>query len=222
MESWPNICVKTETVVARIAGQPGEFTVTFKKPGDKIVTLQTLDPIYVDFYLPQQDLNVIYNGQEIGMTLDRAPGKVFHGKITTINPIVNTEVRNVEVEATLSNPQYILLPGMFTNVILHIGKPKKYITLPYSAITFNPYGSLVYILKKTNKKHNGKTVWKAEQKFITTGETRGDQVAVSKGIKVDDMVVTSGQLKLKNDALVIINNSVTPFNNPSEKAPERD
>lgn len=188
------------------AVNPGQYL----NPGDKVVSLETLNPIYVDFYLPQQDLNLIFQGQAINMTLDRAPGETFSGKITTINPIVNTDVRNVEVEATLLNPQQILLPGMFTNVDLYVGMPKEYITLPYNAITFNPYGSIVFILTKMNKKQNGKEVWKADQKFISTGETHGNVIAVTKGIKKGDMVVTSGQLKLRNDSLVTINNTKVP------------
>ena len=94
---------------------------------------------------------------------------------------------------------------MFSYVKLYVGAPKKYITLPYSAITFNPYGSIIYILTKTNKTQNGKEIWKAKQRFVSTGETHGNVVAVTKGIKEGDMVVTSGQLKLRNNTLVTIN-----------------
>lgn len=179
---------------------PGQYL----NPGDSIVTLQTLDPIYVDFYLPQQNLNQLHVGQTISMTLDLFPKKTFHGKITTINPIVNVDIRNVEVEATLSNPEKVLLPGMFTNVSLQTGQSKQVITLPSSAITFNPYGSVVFLLKKTSQVNNGKPVWQAHQQFVTTGETRKDRVEVLKGIELSDWVVTSGQLKLKNDSLVTI------------------
>lgn len=198
------------------AVNPGEFI----NAGTKIVNLQTLDPIYVDFYLPQQDIPRIHVGQEITMTVDRAPGTTFTGKITTINPIVDAEVRNVEVEATLANADKILLPGMFTDISITTGSPQTYITLPQMAITFNPYGALVYLLKQTNEKRGNSAVWQATQQFVTTGATRGNQIAVLKGINVGDMVVTSGQLKLKNGSRVVINNSIAPSDNPNPDLPE--
>ncbi|MCX7126322.1 MAG: efflux RND transporter periplasmic adaptor subunit [Gammaproteobacteria bacterium] len=196
---------------------PGQFI----DSGASVVTLQTLDPIYVDFYLPQQEIPDVSVGQTVQVTTDRLPGKIFTGKITTINPIVETDVRNVEVEATLPNPQEILLPGMFTNVGLTVGENKTYITLPVMAVTFNPYGAVVYILKKTTQLHNGKAVWKAEQQFVDAGEARGDQISILKGIKVGDMVVTSGQLKLKNGSLVVIDNSIAPSDNPNPTVKDR-
>lgn len=190
--------------------------------GQKIVSLQTIDPIYVDFYLPQQQVADIGIGQAVQVTSDRDPGKIFSGKVTTVNPIVNSDIRNIEVEATLPNPKGILLPGMFTKVSFNVGESKQYITLPQMAITFNPYGALIYILKKTTQKFNGKTVWKAEQQFVVTGKTRGNQIAVLKGINVGDTVVTSGQLKLKNGSLVVIDNTLSPSNNPTPTINEEE
>lgn len=198
------------------AVNPGEFI----NAGTKIVNLQTLDPIYVDFYLPQQEIPEIHVGQEISMTVDRAPGTIFTGKISTINPIVDADVRNVEVEATIPNPNKILLPGMFTNLSIVTGSPQTYITLPQLAITFNPYGSLVYLLKPTSQKYNNLPVWQATQQFVTTGAMRGDQIAVLKGLHVGDLVVTSGQLKLKNESKVVINNNIAPSDNPNPSVPE--
>lgn len=197
---------------------PGQYL----SPGQAVVTLQTLNPIYVDFYLPQQEISLIHTGQKIKMTLDAFPNQTFQGVITTVNPIVDVDIRNVEVEATLSNPNYKLLPGMFSNVSFDVGEEKEYITLPYLAVTYNPYGSLVYRLTKTDKKYKGKTVWQAVQMFVKTGSTRGDQIAVLKGLKVGDWVVTSGQVKLRNNMLVVINNSVQPPDSSTEKVPERD
>ncbi len=212
---------------------PGQYL----NPGDKIVTLQTLDPIYVDFYLPQQALNQIATGQNIVMTCDSFPGQKFTGKITTINPIVDTATRNIQVEATIANAKQQLLPGMFASVEIDTGKPIKYLTLPQTAISYNPYGEIAYIVKektetdhKDNKKEKEKNKNKdkkkskdndkgpaliAQQTFVTVGDSRGDQVAVLKGINEGDIVVTSGQLKLKNGSTVIINNKVVPSNNPS-------
>lgn len=126
------------------AVNPGEYI----NSGQAVVPLQTLDPIYVDFYLPEQDIEKATVGQTVQVTTDRLPGKTFSGKITTINPIADKDIRNVEVEATLDNPKEILLPGMFTQVAFNVGDNKTYITLPQMAVTFNPYGTLVYILKK--------------------------------------------------------------------------
>lgn len=193
------------------AVNPGQYI----DPGTKVVTLQTLNPIYVDFFLPQQRLQNIRVGQEIKMTIDRSPGKTFRGDITTINPIVDKDIRNVEVEATLPNPTYELLPGMFSEVELTIGQPKRYIVLPLLAVTFNPYGAIVFVLKETKDKVKGKRVWVAEQQFVTTGESRGNQISVVKGLNVGDMVVTSGQLKLRNGSRVVINNKVQPSDNPN-------
>lgn len=199
------------------AVNPGEYI----SSGQQIVSLQTLNPIFVDFYLPQQEIQDVAVGQSVNVTSDRVPGQTFVGKITTINPVVNSDIRNVEVEATLDNPKEVLLPGMFTRVQLSTGDGKKEITLPQMAITFNPYGALVYLLQKTDQTHNGKSVWKAEQQFVSTGETRGDQIAVIKGIKAGDMVVTSGQLKLKNGSLVVIDNTVVPSDNPNPTVKDR-
>lgn len=199
------------------AVNPGEYI----SSGQQIVSLQTLNPIFVDFYLPQQEIQDVAVGQSVTVTSDRVPGQQFVGKITTINPIVNADIRNVEVEATLDNPKEVLLPGMFTSVQLSTGDGKKEITLPEMAITFNPYGALVYLLQKTDQLHNGKAVWKAEQQFVSTGETRGNQIAVIKGIKAGDMVVTSGQLKLKNGSFVVIDNTVVPSDNPNPTVKDR-
>ena len=196
---------------------PGEYI----DSGQAVVNLQTLDPIYVDFYLPQQEIQYAAVGQTVSVTSDRAPGYTFTGKITTVNPIADKDIRNVEVEATLQNKQEILLPGMFTNVVMSIGQPKTYITLPVMAVTFNPYGALVYILTKTKNEKDGKPIWKAEQQFVDTGDTRGNQIAITKGIKVGDMVVTSGQLKLKNGSLVMINNALAPSDSANPKVAER-
>ena len=199
------------------AVNPGQYIT----PGETIVTLETVDPIYADFFLPQQNLPSISVGQNAFIQMDAYPNKTFTGKITTINPIVTTSVRNVEVEATLPNKEGLLLPGMFVSVTLITGQPVKKITLPKLAISFNPYGSIVYVLTKTTQTKDGQPVWKTTQKFVKTGESRGNQVAVLSGIQVGDMVVTSGQLKLKNDSLVVINNNVAPSFDPDPKVPNR-
>lgn len=190
---------------------PGQYL----NPGDTVVTLQTLDPIYVDFYVPQQALASLKLDQRVVVTSDTFPGKLFTGKVTTINPLVDTDTRNVEVEATIDNPDYELTPGMFTHVEVTIADAKKYLTLPQSAITFNSYGDIVYIIREQGKDKHGKPILIAKQSFVTTGETRGDQITILNGLKAGDLVVTSGQLKLKNGSHVNINNDVQPTNQPN-------
>ncbi|WP_207384180.1 efflux RND transporter periplasmic adaptor subunit [Legionella nagasakiensis] len=189
---------------------PGQFI----NPGDKVVTLQTLDPIYIDFYIPQQKLAKLQIGQDVIVTSDAYPRKTFHGKITTINPALDVGTRNVEVEATLANPKNQLMPGMFGTVEIIIGKPSSFITVPQTAISFNPYGDIVYILKESGKDKQSHPILIATQHFVTTGETRGEQIQVLKGLQKGDEIVTSGQLKLKNGSRVAINNSIALPNNP--------
>jgi membrane fusion protein (multidrug efflux system) len=186
---------------------PGQYI----NPGDKLVTLQTLDPIYVDFYIPQQALNNAKVGQPVIVTSDTYPGVTYKGKITTIDPKVDVSTRNVQVEATIENPKKQLFPGMFTTVELDTGKPKDFFTLPQTAISYNPYGEIIYLVKEA-KNDSGKTELVATQTFVTTGESRGDQVVVLKGLNEGDTVVVSGQLKLKNGSVVTVNNSVMPQN----------
>lgn len=193
------------------AVNPGQYVNT----GDKVVTLQTLDPIYVDFYLPQQVLSDLKVGQNVNVSSDSFPGRIFSGMITTIDPAIDVSTRNIEVEATVSNPNFELTPGMFATVNVITGQPKNYLTLPQTAISFNPYGQVVYVIKQHGKDKTGKPILIANQMFVITGETRGDQITVLKGLKKGDVVVTSGQLKLKNGAQVAINNAVVPTNNPA-------
>ena len=198
----------------------------FVNPGDKMVTLQTLNPIYVDFYIPQQLVSILNINQKVTISSDSYPGKIFTGKITTINPKIEVDTRNIQIEATVQNSEYKLLPGMYASVEINTGEPQKYLTLPQSAISYNPYGDLVYIIKEKepdqnkNKNKNTEKELIAEERFVTLGETRGDQVAIISGLSEGDMVVTSGQLKLKNNSPVMINNTVTPSNNPNPRLKE--
>ncbi len=193
------------------AVNPGQYV----NPGDKVVTLQTLDPIYADFYVPQQTLVQLKVGQVVTLTDDTFPGEVFMGRITTIDPLVDVNTRNAEIEATITNPKYALVPGMFATVNVATGAPQRYLTLPQTAISYNPYGDIVYIIRETGKDAKGQPVLTVTQRFVITGETRGDQVIILQGLKEGDAVVTSGQLKLKNGSQVVINNTIIPTNNPA-------
>jgi membrane fusion protein, multidrug efflux system len=196
---------------------PGQYV----NPGDKLVTIQTLDPIFVDFNLPQSTAGQIAVGQEIMVTTDAFKDASFAGKITAISPKVDLNTRNIKVEAQLANPDKKILPGMFANVNIKVGKLESLLTLPQTAVTYNPYGSTVFLAKPTGKKDKqGNPTLEAQQVFVTTGSTRGDQVAILKGVEEGATVVTSGQLKLKNGTPLIINNTVQPANSPNPQPQE--
>ena len=203
--------------VGIVAINPGQYV----NSGDKLLTLQTLDPIFVDFNLPQNNAEQIQVGQVVEVTTDAFKDANFTGKITAVSPKVDTNTRNIQVEAQLANPDKKILPGMFANVNIKLGDQVKLLTLPQTAVTYNPYGSTVFLAKPTGKKDKqGKDALEAQQVFVTTGATRGDQVAILKGIDEGATVVTSGQLKLKNGTPLIINNKVQPANSPNPKPQE--
>ena len=226
--------IDKKTIRAPFSGKLGITTVNpgqYVNPGDKIVTLQTIDPIYVDFNLPQKSIGALEVGQLVNVTTDGFAGVTFPGKITAISPKVDTTTRNVVVEATFSNPKRQLLPGMFANASVQVGDKKHYLTLPQTAITYNPYGSTVFVVMTADEaaaaaraKSNGASAPAAaasgsglvvQQAFVTTGETRGDQVAILSGLKEGQQVVTSGQVKLKNGTPIVIDNSIVPANSPN-------
>jgi membrane fusion protein (multidrug efflux system) len=189
-------------------------------PGTKVVTLQALDPIFLDFFLPQQVLERVKVGQDVTVRVDTYPQATFTGRITTIDPKVDAATRNVAVRATLPNRDRRLLPGMFATVEIQTGAPVRYITLPQTAITFNPYGNMVYrVTEQTDDK--GKQALIARQTVVTTGDTRGDQIAVLSGLNEGDLIVSAGQTKLQNGAPVTVNNTVQPTNDPNPQPRER-
>jgi membrane fusion protein (multidrug efflux system) len=148
-------------------------------------------------------------GQAVTATLDAYPGRGFEGRITAISPVVDSSSRSLTVRASFANPDHLLLPGMFAKAAVAVGAPQRYVTLPTTAIVSNPYGDIAYVV---GGEGGAQTV---KQIFVTTAGSRGDQVAVSKGVKEGDTVVTSGQLKLQNGSPVTINNAVTPPNDPN-------
>jgi membrane fusion protein (multidrug efflux system) len=217
--------LEKKAIKAPFTGKLGITTVIpgqYLNPGDKIVPIQNINSLYVDFYLPEQKLSQIATGQTVNVTSDSYPGKTFVARITAINPKVDTAMRNIMVQATLENQNHLLLPGMFANVNVLVGAKKKYLTVPQTAITYNPYGSTVFIATLSDKEDaTGKKPLVAKQVFVTTGETRGDQVAITKGIEPGQDVVTSGMIKLKNDTPLIIDNTVLPANSPNPTPQEK-
>jgi membrane fusion protein (multidrug efflux system) len=186
-------------------------------PGTKLVTLQALDPVYVDFSVPQSGLAQVHTGLKVSATADSLPGERFEGTIDAIDAKVDPASRNVQVRASLSNPRHRLLPGMFVTVAVDTGSPERRLTLPQTAISFNPYGNTVYVVEDKGKGPDGKPRLVAAQRFVTTGATRGDQVAIVSGVKDGETVVTAGVLKLRNGVPVIINNSVQPSDEAAPK-----
>lgn len=182
--------------------------------GTAVVSLQKLDPMYLDFTIPQTELSLIQVGKKISVTTNAFVGKTFEGKIKAIEPQVNTSTRNVTVRAEIANPDGVLLPGLFATAKVDQGNEKQYLTLPSTAIAYNPYGSTVFIVKDEGKDDKGKPKLTVEQRVVTTGPTRGDQVAILSGLKAGETVVTGGQLKLRNGSPVFINNAIQPSNNP--------
>jgi membrane fusion protein (multidrug efflux system) len=201
-----------KTLRAPFAGHLGIRAVDvgqYLAPGTAIVTLQALDPIFLDFFVPQQEVDRIRIAQAVTARIDAFADQNFSGEISAINPKIEASTRNIAVRATLKNPDRKLLPGMYATVTIATGAPHDYITLPQSAITYNPYGNVVYVVDK-KAGAAGKPQLVARQTFVTTGAQRGDQVAVLKGVNEGDMIVTAGQIKLHNGAPVAIDNTVTP------------
>jgi membrane fusion protein (multidrug efflux system) len=214
--------VVKKSISAPFAGKLGISTVNpgqYINPGDKIVTLQSLNLIYLDFYLPQQNMQQLSMGQRVAAKTDSYPGRTFTGKITAVNPQVDPNTRNIQLEATIENPRHELLPGMYAAVEVQAGATKRYLTLPQTSVTYNPYGDTVFVVEKSGKGPDGKPVLTARQVFVTVGPARGDQIAILKGVKEGETVVTSGQLKLKNGSRVIINNQIQPTNEAAPKPP---
>jgi len=206
-----------KTIRAPFAGRLGIIEVDvgqYMRPGDAVVTLQTLDPISVDFSVPQQELSRVEVGQSIGVRADAFSGRTFTGRIVAISPKVNQQTRSVALRGRLDNPDGRLRPGMFVEVAVELPRQEDVITLPQTAITYNPYGDSVFLVNETPT-DAGETELTVERKFVKTGATRGDQVQILDGVTAGERVVSSGQLKLRNGSRVTIESSPEPSNDPA-------
>ncbi len=209
------VVVAKKQLRAPFAGRAGIITISpgaYLSAGTAVVTLQQLDPLLVDFYVPQSELGRLQVGQAVNLKLDAYAGRTFTGKLSAINPKVDLGTRNVQIEATVPNHDKALTPGMFAKVSVDAGTQQQQLTLPQAAIVYNPYGDTVYVVQPSKGKDDkGQPLPPTvKQTFVTVGDTRGDQVAIVKGIDAGTVVVTSGQIKLKNDAPIAIDNSVQP------------
>jgi membrane fusion protein (multidrug efflux system) len=239
---------------APFAGRAGIVTINpgaYLNSGTIILTVQQIDPVFVDFHLPQKNLAELKVGERVELTLDAFPNKTFEGALSAISPKVDDDTRNVQVEARVPNPDRLLTPGMFVGVNIDVGAKQRYLTLPQTAVVYNPYGETVFLVMKkseADKVRAAEAASNADQKapapaakaasqnkvpalpgdtlvvqqtFVTTGATRGDQVAIVKGLDEGAEVVTSGQIKLKSGAPITVDNSVVPANNPNPTPQEQ-
>lgn len=214
--------IAQKTIRAPFAGVLGIRKINlgqFLAPGAPVVSLQQLDPIYLDFSLPEQMIGKLVDGTTVRATVDALPGRTFEGTVTALEPQVDANTRNFKAQATLRNPDGTLRPGSFAKVAFDLGSEREVVVIPQTAVSFNPYGNAVFVIGKVKRKA-GETDMQGKpltgdklvvtQRFIKTGATRGDLIAVTSGLKAGEQVVTSGLLKLRNGAEVTINNDVRP------------
>jgi len=184
--------------------------------GNPIVPLQSLDPIYVNFNVPQQEVGRMQPGRTVRITSDNLPSASFTGKVNAIDSVVDQSTRNVQVQAIMSNPGGKLHPGMFVQVEVGVGQQSTVFPLPASAISYAPFGDSVFVVSDL-KSPTGESYRGVHQQFVKVEGSRGDQVGVVSGLKPGDVVVTSGVFKLRNGAAIAVNNKVQPGNNPAPK-----
>ncbi|MEP6899987.1 MAG: efflux RND transporter periplasmic adaptor subunit [Rhodanobacter sp.] len=214
------VVVAKKQLRAPFAGRAGIITVSpgaYLGAGTAVVTLQQLDPLYVDFTVPQSELSHLQVGQAVTLKLDAYDGRTFAGKLSAISPKVDADTRNVQIEATVPNHDKTLTPGMFAKVSVDVDTQRSQLTLPQAAIVYNPYGDTVYVVQPSKGKDDKGNAQPptVQQAFVTVGDSRGDQVAVLKGITAGTEVVTSGQIKLKNGAPIEVDNNVKPADSAS-------
>jgi len=184
--------------------------------GDPIVSLQSLQPIYVDFSVPQQQVGELRLGREVQVAVEGLTGPDFTGRLTAVDSIVDEATRNVRAQATFDNPQGRLRPGMFVETRVTLGASRTVVTLPASAISYAPYGDSVFVVAEIEGQ-SGQRYQGVRQQFVKLGGALGDQVAILSGVETGTEVVTSGAFKLRNGAAVRVNNTVQVGNNPAPK-----
>lgn len=203
--------IKQKTITAPFSGKIGIRQINigeYLSAGTTMVTLQSLNPLYVQFNLPEQYLPLIYLQQPVDISVNLAGGMTVHGTITAINAKVNQTSRNILIQATIPNDGLRLYPGMFALVKIWLRKQNPVITLPETSISYSLHGNSIFIIKQNEKDKEGKPIMKAYRQYVEVGERRGDKVAILKGITAGNTVITSGQLKLQNGTPVVIDNTV--------------
>lgn len=205
--------IAKKTLRAPFAGQLGLRLVNLGQiveQGTPIVTLQTIDPIYVDFSLPQQRFSVLTPGTEVRVATDAAPDESFAGTITAINPEIDQVTRSVRVRATLANKGEHLRPGMFANVEVMLPSQEEVLSIPATAVLYAPYGDTVFVIDEQQDEGSGDKQLVLRQQVVRLGASRGDFVAVEQGLKEGEQVVTSGVFKLRPKMAVVIDNTLAP------------
>jgi membrane fusion protein (multidrug efflux system) len=205
--------IAKKTIRAPFAGRAGIRQVNlgqFLDNGAAIVTLQSLDPVYVDFALPQQNLSQLGVGMTVRVTTDAFPGQSFTGKLTAINSEVDAVTRNVRLQATLANPAGKLRPGMYVNIAADLPQTERVLMIPATAVLYAPYGDSVFVVEDKKDEKAGAVGKVLNQKFVRLGKTRGDFVVVASGLDVDQTIVTTGVFKLRNGMSVVIDNKLAP------------
>jgi len=213
--------IAKKRIVAPFSGRLGIRGVNpgqFLNKGDAVVELESADPIYADFGLPQQELTRLQPGLEVRLQADAYPGRTFTGKVETTSPRVRDDTRNVAVRAVFPNPAEALRPGMFARVSVILPESSAVLVLPASAITYSPYGDSVYVVETETTPEGTREV--ARQRFVEVGPRRGDQTSIRKGLNPGDRVVVAGQMKLRSGAAVRIDNSILPGNEAAPKPAE--
>ena len=205
--------ISKKTIRAPFAGRLGIRLINLGQilnEGDAIVSLQSLDPIFVNFSLPQQQLAQVQPGLTVRMTTDVLPGRVIEGKITAINPAVDAATRNIRVQATAANPQEKLRPGMFVNVAVVLPAEEKVLPIPATAVLYAPYGDSVFIVEEKKIDKNSPPGKIVRQQFVQLGKKRGDFIAVASGLNGGETIVSTGVFKLRNGQAVVVNNALAP------------
>ena len=202
--------IQKKTIGAPFGGRLGIRQVNLGqmlREGDPIVALQSLDPIYVNFSLPQQQLPRLSVGMPVRVTCDAVPGLAILGRITTVNPLVDADTRNIQLQATVRNREEKLRPGMFVNTAVVLPARESVLAIPATSVLYAPYGDSVFVVAGDNTAKGGKVL---RQRFVRLGEKRGDFVAVTRGLAEGETVVSTGVFKLRNGQAVVVDNRLAP------------
>ena len=205
--------IAKKTILAPFAGRLGIRSVNlgqFVNPGDAIVSLHSLDPVYVDFSVPEQQLSQVQRAMEMRVMTDATPGRVFTGRVTAVNPEVDASSRNIKVQATIANGGGELRPGMFARVELVLPETDPILAIPSTSVLHAPYGESVFVISDVKDEKSGKTVKQVQMTTVRLGLTRGDFVAITAGLKAGQLVATSGVFKLRNGSPVAVDNTLAP------------
>lgn len=203
--------IDKKNIKAPFAGKLGIREVNlgeYVNPGQALVNLQALDPLYVDFYLPEQNLSELQVDQKVNITLPAFPNDVFHGKITATNSAVDINTRTIKVRALIANKQNKLYPGMFANVNVELPQENNIVTLPQTAITYSLHGNTVYVVEQQGTDNKGKPKLIVKERFVTVGQRQNNEVAIIKGVAAGEEVVIAGQSKLQPNSVIEVNNTV--------------